>query len=90
MFVLVNVLVMVVLAVLAKAVSVLGILYPIYALATLLPTYAAGVRRLHDIGKSGWLLLLAFVPLACLYLVYLLAQDSQAGANAYGPNPKAL
>ncbi len=38
-------------------------LYGIYALAVLVPSLAVEVRRLHDIGKSGWWLLIAFVPI---------------------------
>ncbi len=68
----------------------------IYALAAVIPSIAAATRRFHDIGKSGWLLLLLcalgiipIVGLVCsiIQLVYL-CQDSQPGANQYGPNPK--
>ncbi|WP_227430338.1 DUF805 domain-containing protein [Psychrobacter sp. I-STPA6b] len=46
------------------------------------------VRRLHDIGKSGWWLLLAFIPLANLLLIYFLYfARGNAGANAYGLPP---
>ena len=65
------------------------ILSGIVNLALLIPSIAVGVRRLHDIGKSGWWYLLAFVPLVNLYLLYLLIKDSQPGENEYGPNPKA-
>ena len=41
----------------------LGVLGGIYSLAVLLPGLAVGVRRLHDIGKSGWNYFLAFIPL---------------------------
>lgn len=61
----------------------------LYSLATLLPSLGLTARRLHDIGKSGWLMLIGFIPLVGLYLIYLLAQDSEAGANAYGERPKA-
>ena len=60
-----------------------------YGLASLLPTLAVVVRRLHDIGKSGWMILIGLIPLVGLYLIYLLAKDSDPGQNAYGPNPKA-
>ncbi|MDR2934962.1 MAG: DUF805 domain-containing protein, partial [Candidatus Adiutrix sp.] len=48
-----------------------------------------GIRRLHDIGKSGWWLLLLLIPLvgAIIILVFL-CLDSQPGENQYGPNPK--
>jgi len=66
-----------------------GFLQMIFALAVFLPYLSLGVRRLHDIGKSGWWLLLSFVPIVGpLVLLYWFVQDSQPGANQYGPNPK--
>lgn len=62
----------------------------ILSLALLVPTIAVGVRRLHDISKSGWFLLLAFIPLVNFYLIYLLAQDGTPGSNEYGANPKEI
>ena len=64
-------------------------LYIIYGLAVLIPGWAVGARRLHDIGRSGWWWLIAFVPLAgAILLIVWWASDSQPGANQYGPNPK--
>ncbi len=54
----------------------------IYSLAVLVPSIAVGVRRMHDVGKSGWFLLIPF------YNLYLAVQDSEAGSNEYGANPK--
>ena len=52
---------------------------------------AVTVRRLHDIGRSGWWALLMAVPVVgALILVVFALQDSQPEANEYGPNPKAL
>ena|SRR5215218_10080788 len=60
------------------------ILYFIAALGLLLPGLAVGARRLHDIGKSAWLLLVGLVPiLGFLLLLYWFAQPSE-GANGYG------
>lgn len=68
-----------------------GILGAVYSLAVLIPAIAASIRRLHDVGKSGWFLLLAFVPcVGGIYLLYLMIQDGEPGVNAYGPNPKDL
>ena len=48
------------------------------------------IRRLHDIGKSGWWYLLSFVPIiGWLAMIYFCVLDSQAGVNEYGPNPKS-
>ncbi len=54
----------------------------IYDLAILIPGIAVAVRRMHDIGRSGWWIILPFVNLVFLCL------DSQPGENEYGPNPK--
>ena len=62
-------------------------LQAIYALAVFLPALA--VRRLHDTERSGWWLLLIFLPLiGAIVLIIFLVQDSTPGDNAYGPNPK--
>jgi uncharacterized membrane protein YhaH (DUF805 family) len=67
-----------------------GPIYGIYALATFLPGLAVAVRRLHDVGKSGWYILMAFIPLiGAILLLVKLVQNSQEGTNEYGPNPKA-
>ena len=65
-----------------------GLLYLLAFLALLLPGIAVGVRRMHDIGKSGWWLLLGLIPIVGLVLLYFAAQPSQAGSNAYGPSPQ--
>lgn len=66
--------------------SVLGL---IYSLAVAIPTLAVGVRRLHDTGRSGWWLLIAFVPLiGALVLLVFFAIEGDSGTNEYGPDPK--
>lgn len=66
-----------------------GPLYILYALFALIPGLAVAVRRLHDIGKSGWMLLIAFIPLiGAIWLIVLMCTDSDSGSNEYGPNPK--
>lgn len=60
------------------------ILYGIAALALLLPGLAVGARRLHDIDKSAWLLLVGLIPfIGFLVLVYWFIQPS-TGPNQYG------
>jgi uncharacterized membrane protein YhaH (DUF805 family) len=67
-----------------------GYLYFAYALFVMIPSLALAVRRMHDIGKSGWMLLVALIPLVgAIWLLVLYVTDSQAGDNKYGPNPKA-
>ena len=66
-----------------------GPLYAIYALAMLIPGLAVAVRRLHDVGKSGWMILVALIPLVgAIWLLVLMVKDSDPGENGYGPNPK--
>ena len=58
-------------------------------LALLLPSLAVGIRRLHDTDKSGWWLLLVFIPIVgIIVLIVFWVQDSQADSNAFGPSPK--
>ncbi len=74
---------------LATEMSIFGILAAVVGLALFIPGLAVAVRRLHDIGRSGWWLLIALVPLVgFILLIYWLATDSQPGANEYGANPK--
>ena len=73
--------------------GVLGmpIFYLVYALAMLIPGLAVAVRRLHDVGKSGWMLLIGLIPLiGGIWLLVLMVTDSQAGANKWGENPKEI
>ncbi len=63
----------------------------LYMLALLLPSWAVTVRRLHDVGKSGWWIFIKLVPIIGEILLFiLLVTDSQPGENQYGPNPKAV
>jgi len=68
-----------------------GIFYLIYSLAVLIPGLAVSVRRLHDIGKSGWMVLINLIPLiGLIWFIVLTVKDSQPGENQYGPNPKEV
>ena len=65
--------------------------YIVVVLAFLLPLLAVGARRLHDIGKSGWFLLLGLIPVVGgLVLLYFMVQPSQPESNAYGPPSSPL
>ena len=50
----------------------------------ILPSFAVGFRRMHDVGKSGWFCIIPF------YNLYLACIDSDYGVNKYGPNPKGI
>jgi uncharacterized membrane protein YhaH (DUF805 family) len=60
-----------------------GPIYGIYALATFVPGLAVAVRRMHDVGKSGWFIL---IP---IYNLILACTDGDKGDNEYGADPKA-
>lgn len=61
----------------------------IFALGIVIPSLAVAVRRLHDTGKSGWFYLISFVPfIGGIILIVFMCQDSEPGANKWGPNPK--
>ena len=64
-------------------------LYYIYTLATFIPGFGVTVRRMHDIGKSGWWGLIIFIPIiGSIWFFILLCTDSQKGTNEYGESPK--
>ncbi len=59
----------------------------VVSLALVVPTIALAARRLHDIGMTGWLQLLGFIPyIGGLILLVLYCLPSKAGTNKYGPN----
>ena len=64
--------------------SVVGLISIVYNLAILLPSIGLAARRLHDIGKSGWMLLISLIPFGIIYIIYLLAQKGDEGDNQYG------
>lgn len=63
-------------------------------LGLFLPIIAVAVRRLHDIGKSGWWYVIGLIPFVStigrLILLVFYCTDSQAGTNKWGPNPKVF
>jgi uncharacterized membrane protein YhaH (DUF805 family) len=66
-----------------------GFIYLLYSLFVIIPGLAVLVRRLHDVGKSGWWMFIALVPIiGWIWILVLLFTDSNAGENLYGPNPK--
>lgn len=68
--------------------AVLGDLSWIWSLVILVPNLAICVRRLHDIGKSGWWYLINFIPLAGQIIFLVWACKDSTEDNIWGPNPK--
>ena len=67
-----------------------GLLSGVYTLGVFLPALAVLVRRLHDTNRSGWWVLISFLPLiGVLVLLFFSLQEGQPGENQYGISPKA-
>jgi len=59
-----------------------GILGLVYSLAVIVPSFAVAIRRMHDVGKSGWYIL---IP---IYNLVLACTEGEKGTNQYGVDPK--
>ena len=61
-------------------------------LAVMVSAISLNIRRYHDIGKSGWMMLIVLVPLVggILHLVWAGFTDSNPGPNQFGENPKGM
>jgi uncharacterized membrane protein YhaH (DUF805 family) len=104
MFVLVNCIICIVLALLISIPSVISyavtgqpsavsgifaILLWLFSLAMLLPGLAVSVRRLHDTNRSGFFLFMSLIPLAgSIILLVFLIQEGSSGDNRFGPDPR--
>jgi uncharacterized membrane protein YhaH (DUF805 family) len=61
----------------------------LFGVASIIPNIAVGVRRLHDIGKSGAYYLFVLIPLVGpILLLVFFATEGDRGENQYGPDPK--
>ena len=68
--------------------NLIMILFSLVGLALLLPGLGLAVRRLHDIGKSGWWIFINLIPIAgwIIFIVWM-AKESEMTPNQYGPVP---
>lgn len=90
MFTLFNLIISFVISLVEGLVGIAPMVSSLYTLAVFLPSLAVGIRRLHDTGRSGWWVLLGFIPLVgAIILIIFACQDSQGNDNQYGSNPKA-
>ena len=90
LFVLFSMVIAMVLGVVDYVLGTPGIIGLIFALAILIPSIAVGVRRLHDTDRSGWWLLIAFIPIiGTIALLIFLLLNGTPGDNRFGSNPKA-
>ena len=68
----------------------LGFLSTLYYIAVLVPYLAVIFRRLHDTDRSGWWILIFFIPIVgVIVAVVFLALKGTEGDNRFGPDPKA-
>ena len=65
-----------------------GWLYFLCGIFHFLPALSVLVRRLHDVGKSGWWNFIGLIPIVNFWLLYILCKDGDNGENSYGNNPK--
>jgi uncharacterized membrane protein YhaH (DUF805 family) len=66
----------------------LSLLFGLYILFLFIPVLALRVRRLHDVGQSGWIILLSLIPIAGALVLFIFElTPSQIGENKYGKNP---
>lgn len=87
-FVAVNFVVAFVLAILTSVSSIFWVIYVLYTLAVLLPSLAIAIRRLHDTGKSGWMILLGLIPVIGFIVLIVFYVQPSDGPNTYGQGPE--
>ncbi len=62
-----------------------------FFLILFIPSLAVSVRRLHDTGKNGWMILIQVIPfIGLIWFLILMMIDSSPGENEYGSNPKVV
>lgn len=89
MFILFDILVGLGVSIVDSIIGIDGVLAGLYTLAIIIPSLAIAIRRLHDIGKSGFWYLISFIPLiGSIWLLILLCTQSQYGGNQYGDVPR--
>jgi uncharacterized membrane protein YhaH (DUF805 family) len=64
-----------------------GPINTVASIIILLPSIAVGVRRLHDIDRTGWWYLIVFTIIGVFLLIYWACQRGTPGANRFGPDP---
>ena len=91
MFVLVNLIISLIFSILTRIPIlrvIFWIVFILFSLAVLLPGITLGIRRLHDINLSGWLMLLCLIPVVNVIFVFLLCViEGNQYDNQYGATP---
>jgi uncharacterized membrane protein YhaH (DUF805 family) len=87
-FFLANLIAVFILSMLGRVSTVFFLVYAIYALALIIPSLAVSVRRLHDVNRSGWWILVALVPIVgAIVLIVFYATAGDPSPNRYGAVP---
>lgn len=72
-------------------IATIWMFWSLYYLIALIPNIAVSVRRLHDIGRSGWNIFLALIPfIGSIWLLVYFCIEGDKGDNEYGPDPKQV
>lgn len=67
----------------------IGVLSALFSLLIFLPNISVSVRRMHDLGYSGWWVMIILLPiLGPLLLLMMFCYDGESFPNRFGPNPK--
>ena len=87
---LIGILVGIIIFLLAKINKVIGVIaFLLFVLCVMIFSLPLGIRRFHDIGKSGWFILLGLLPIiGQIVLIYFYCQDSVRETNKWGESPK--
>jgi uncharacterized membrane protein YhaH (DUF805 family) len=65
-------------------------IYAVYCLVLIIPNLALLTRRMHDIGKSGWMIFINLIPIfGAIWFLLLLVRESDSGDNKYGKDRKS-
>ncbi len=87
-YTLINFAIIIALQVIGEIIKDNYILVSVYALAVFLPSISVSVRRLHDVGRSGWMMLIILIPIiGAIWLFVLNITPGNASENKYGPAP---
>ena len=66
----------------------IGVLTALYSIFIFIPSLSVSVRRLHDVGRSGWTILFIIVPIiGIIWLLALFCEDTMPEKNKWGKNP---
>ena len=71
-----------------KFIGNIGVLTALYSIFIFIPSLSVSVRRLHDVGKSGWTILFIIIPIiGIIWLMALFCRDTMPERNKWGENP---